>query len=212
MKRNALLLVVAVGILLFGGSAVAASRWVITRTSQIKPTVLRQLRGARGPRGRIGATGPQGATGATGSQGSTGSTGSPGSPGSAAASIMTARTFANIGDEGYFAASGDSSISSTESAVAILTPAATTVAQDLEVTDLVSTAGDNTRLYVLRINGSDTALKCSIVDVAHSCSDTTHTVTIPPGSQVTISRSLLSGTGGGADGTGVLAAWRATTP
>lgn len=158
--------------------------------------------------GRPGATGPKGDAGAVGPQGATGAQGESGSP---AASIMTARSHASLGQEGYFAASGPSSMSSTESDVTVLTPAATTVAQNFSVTDLVSSPGDNTRVYVLRVDGSDTALTCSIASGAHSCTDSTDSVTIPRDSQVTIHRAVLSGTGGGADATDVLAAWRATT-
>jgi hypothetical protein len=162
--------------------------------------------GKTGPRGATGATGAAGAAGATGLQGTAGA------PGSPAASIMTARTSANIGDEGYFSASGPSDMSPAESGVSMLTPDATTIAQNLSVTDLVSSSDDNTRVYVLRVNGADTALTCSLVHGAHNCVDSTHSVTIPPDSQVTIHRALVSGTGGGADGTPILAAWRATTP
>lgn len=164
------------------------------------------LRGPQGPKGATGAAGSVGPTGATGLQGTAGT------PGSPAASIMTARTSAGIGEEGYFGASGPSAISATESDVTVLTPAATTIAQSLSVTDLVSSADDNTRIYVLRVNGTDTAVTCSIVGGAHNCTDSTHSVTIPPDSQVSIHRALITGTGGGADGTAILAAWRATTP
>lgn len=157
----------------------------------------------RGPRGRRGRSGPQGPGG---------SAGVAGAPGSPAASIMTARTSATIGQEGFLAASGSSTMSGTESDVTVLTPDATTIAQDLAVTDLTSTPGDNTRVYVLRVNGSDTALTCSIVSGAHTCTDSMDSVSIPPASQVTIHRAVLTGTGGGADGTAVLAAWRATMP
>lgn len=68
MRR--VLVVVGLAVVLGGGSAVAASRWVITSTHQIKPSVLRQLRGERGPRGWTGATGPQGVQGQTGPAGS----------------------------------------------------------------------------------------------------------------------------------------------
>lgn len=156
-----------------------------------------------------GRPGPRGPKGDTGIRGPKGDTGAPGSP---AASIMTARTHADIGQEGYFAASGPSTMSGTESDVTVLTPATTTVAQDLAVDDQVSSSDDNTRVYVLRVNGTDTALTCSILAGANTCTDSTHSVTIPPGSEVTIHRAVLTGTGGGADGTDVLAAWRATTP
>ena len=161
---------------------------------------------------KTGRQGPEGAQGPQGIQGAQGAQGAAGTPGSPAASIMTARTNAAIGQEGYFAASGPSTMSPTESDVTILTPDATTVAQNFAVRDEVSSADDNTRVYVLRVNGADTALTCSIVLGAHQCTDSAHTATIPPDSEVTVHRAVLMGTGGGADGTVVLAAWRATAP
>jgi hypothetical protein len=53
-----------------GGVAIATEHYLITSTSQIKPSVLRDLQGDRGPQGpagKDGAPGPAGATGATGS-------------------------------------------------------------------------------------------------------------------------------------------------
>ncbi len=44
----------------FGGSAVAAHHYLITSTKQIKPSVLKQLKGAKGPKGAQGQIGPQG--------------------------------------------------------------------------------------------------------------------------------------------------------
>ncbi|HEY1833008.1 MAG TPA: hypothetical protein VGG08_01120 [Solirubrobacteraceae bacterium] len=49
-----------------GGTSLAASHFVITSTKQIKPSVIKKLKGNRG------AAGPKGATGATGAQGAAG--------------------------------------------------------------------------------------------------------------------------------------------
>jgi hypothetical protein len=66
-------------ILATGGSAVAAQHYILTSTKQIKPSVLRQLRGNNGARGAQGLQGPQGAAGAPGPQGLVGAAG-PGGP------------------------------------------------------------------------------------------------------------------------------------
>ncbi len=75
------------------GGALAATHYLITSTKQIKPSVLKELKGKAGARGPTGATGPAGATGlpgpngatgpagATGATGATGSAGPPGAPG-----------------------------------------------------------------------------------------------------------------------------------
>lgn len=70
-----------------GGTALATQNYLITSTTQIKPRVLKQLRGRAGAKG---ATGAQGKEGAAGKEGATGKEGAAGS----------ARAFAFINDAG----------------------------------------------------------------------------------------------------------------
>ncbi len=58
-----------------GGSAVAANHYLVTSTKQIKPSVLKSLKGNAG---HTGATGPQGKEGLQGKEGSAGKEGARG--------------------------------------------------------------------------------------------------------------------------------------
>ncbi len=59
------------------GGAWAAKKVLITSTSQISKSVLKQLKGKRGPQGQAGPQGPKGDPGAAGQNGAPGAEGSP---------------------------------------------------------------------------------------------------------------------------------------
>lgn len=77
VRRPSMTTVIACLALFFalGGTAIAAQHYLITSTSQIKPSVLAKLKGDAGADGTQGPQGPAGPAGPTGSQGSTGTTG-----------------------------------------------------------------------------------------------------------------------------------------
>ena len=82
-RRPSLSTVIASLALFFalGGSAIAAQHYIITSSSQIKPSVLAKLKGNTGATGATGAQGPAGPAGAQGPTGLAGSTGPQGPAG-----------------------------------------------------------------------------------------------------------------------------------
>ena len=74
-------------VFVMGGAAYAAKKYVITSTAQIKPSVLKSLKGKAGPAGANGTNGANGKDGINGKDGARGEAGSPGTPGK---SVLTA--------------------------------------------------------------------------------------------------------------------------
>jgi hypothetical protein len=104
MKRPSPAMAVSLIALFFslGGVGLAARRYIITSTSQIKPSVRKQLRGKTGPRG------PQGPQGATGSAGAAGGQGPQGLQG--VAGTTPTRAYADVDAAGQWSGAGITSL------------------------------------------------------------------------------------------------------
>jgi hypothetical protein len=101
--------IVALVLALGAGAAYAKTHFIITSTSQIKPSVLAKLHGANGTNGSNGTRGPAGASGATGAAGAAGTNGTDGTDGTNGApgpgAVAFQATVSSPGTDGPFEAS-----------------------------------------------------------------------------------------------------------
>lgn len=121
LPRPAMTLVVGliVGMLISAGGAFAAKKYVLSSTSQVKPSVLKKLKGKKGAAGKAGAPGAPGAAGPAGPAGAAGKGGGAGPQGNPG----TARGYAYIGASGS-GTSVDANLSSP--GVSVTSPSAGT--------------------------------------------------------------------------------------
>jgi hypothetical protein len=189
----------------YAGTQVASHPFDQQAAKATKKKVKRGPRGPQGPAGPVGPAGPQGLTGPAGPAGK---------PGSSAASVNTG-VFQGFFGTHFGAPSGVSGYEATESNVWTLTPAGAPItARDLSMrtpTGYVVPVGDDVSV-ALRVNGADSALSCSIHGATPApranCQDSSHTVTIPPSSLISV-RFTWSSSGGTGSPYPVSFGWRA---
>ena len=115
--------------------------------------------------------------------------------------------------ESFASASGATAATSTpESGHLMLSPAAAIVARDLAVKlgPAASDPGAAVFTFIIRDDGADTAVSCSITGTQRSCTSGAATATISPGSELSL-RHTQTGTPDGMTRAFEFG-WRATTP
>ena len=187
LPRPATILAFAALVIALTGSAIAAKKYVITSTKQIKPSVLVQLKGKAGPAGPKGDTGAAGAKGDTGAAGTNGTNGAAGTPGTngtdgtngigggmASAMVFTGAT-AVYGMFGWQTNAGAAPGPQ-------LTPNTALVLKEFALS-VPALAGSETITATIQLNNVDSAVTCTVTAPTTLCTSS-ETLNVP-------ARSLL---------------------
>jgi hypothetical protein len=155
------------------------------------------VKGSRCPRGqkliRWNQRGPAGVAGAAGSPGTPGQPGQPGQPGepgqpgSSAASLLTVNTKnvpAPAGATRYLHPSGPSDFWGAPTFANMLSPNTPIVARDLAVQLGDEPSPGESYTITLEVDDADTALTCTVADLAKTCANSAAAVQIPAGSRI----------------------------
>jgi len=184
-------------------------------TGPTGPTGETGQRGATGETGATGAPGSTGASGATGPTGPTGEsgpagvglpgpTGPTGATGPAApaseSGVYTARVYALSAFDGtdFGGVSSFTVATPGEQDIALLSPSFPIVARNLLVRLTAPPGSTASRTIVVRAEGADTALTCTVTGASDTCNSGPLAVTIPGGSLLTL-RFENTGTPAAAD-------------
>ncbi len=154
--------------------------------------------GAQGPSGERGDAGETGSTGAQGVDGLDGAAGTAGAPGTGLTSGRLNDVALNVSQSTFFGpAVGVANASGTESVVQTLSPNVATTARNLAVrltmapcTDALASATlcfvPGSADVILRVNGVDSALKCTITTPGKTCDSGALTASIPAAAQLSL--------------------------
>jgi hypothetical protein len=146
-----------------------------------KPQTLKTKKKKKAKRGPAGPAGP------AGPQGPKGNTGQAGNPADSPAAGINTGVLTLSGLDPFGTPSGASIVSATEGDVQTLTPAGSSItARDLAVRFSSSIDSPKTAIVTLRLNGANTALSCAVPGGGSTCQDSSHAVTIPPNSRISL--------------------------
>jgi hypothetical protein len=160
--------------------------------------------------------GPQGVQGLQGERGPEGLQGDPGPQGPSASSSVAGGGFVpGVPPDDADVYCGPTTVQAANSCIAdegtqqndraAMSPNATIVARDLFIKQAGPSGGPRT--YTLRVEGTDTAVSCTLDAFAETCNSGGATATIQPGSRI-----LLHIVSSNPNPNGFWFGWRATTP
>jgi hypothetical protein len=144
------------------GTGLAASKYLITSTKQIKPSVLSSLHGSQGARGPQGVQGPAGPAGAAGAGGAAGAAGAAGTFTTADVTTVTG------GSTTILANSNATSVATCPSGATVISGGYTWAGTTPSTASATSSAAQGTTAWAVTIQDTSTVTNISTPFVAQA--------------------------------------------
>jgi hypothetical protein len=200
--RSSLVSHAAVGVaaLVLGAAGTAGAARLITgqgikdgsiEVRDLSKRAQKSLRGNTGPAGRAGPAGPAGAVGPKGEGGAAGSVGTNGTPGASGVAGPTIFASSMAANGGHQTPGAGNNAGDDASAQAPVPPGSAFTAKSFTAVTATNVTGA-TMTIAFRINGADTALKCSIPVGQNACNAGAASVVVPAGAKMSM-ETLASG-------------------